>query len=199
MAYAHAGVVKGTLGLTDMRPVYTADSCRSNWWRETLRFAHEQEIGRRVIMANRKAIKGAIRNFVETYTSRYSDFDGYWLFGFIVDGLQQLSIDLLNPACDHSVATPEYVAVHLAAAKFRDQIEKTRLSISCVCEAKLLITKSQDGKMGLVNGHSCFGHNVDFLATAISDHGKKFEYRKSVFVTQHNPHVELQSTRGTYR
>ncbi len=148
-------------------------------------------------MANRRAIKGALRNFVETYTSRYSDFEGYWLFGFIVDGLQELSIDLLYPVFDYPAATPEYVAIYLAAARFRDQIEKTGLSISCIREARLLITKSPESKTGLVNGHPCLGHNVDFLATAISNHDKKFEYIKTLFVAPHNSNVEIQSTRGS--
>jgi len=28
-----------------------------------------------------------LKNFLGTYTSRYSDFQGYWLFGFLVPGL----------------------------------------------------------------------------------------------------------------
>jgi hypothetical protein len=49
--------------------------------------------------------------------SRYSEFEGYWLFGFLVDGLTELRIDLLAPFAGMPV-TPHDVAIHLAAAKF---------------------------------------------------------------------------------
>ncbi len=34
-------------------------------------------------MATRRAINGVLGNFLGTYVSRYSDYDSYWLFGFI--------------------------------------------------------------------------------------------------------------------
>lgn len=35
-------------------------------------------------MARRRVIKSVLHNFLGTYISRYSDFRGYWLFGFLV-------------------------------------------------------------------------------------------------------------------
>ncbi len=35
----------------------------------------------------RRIIKAVLDNFLGTYTSRYSDFHGYWLFGFLVKDL----------------------------------------------------------------------------------------------------------------
>ena len=46
-------------------------------------------------MAKRRAIRGVLGNFLGTFTSRYSDYDGYWLFGFLVADLKDLRIDLL--------------------------------------------------------------------------------------------------------
>ena len=37
-----------------------------------------------VSMPRRRTIKGVLDNFLGTYTSRYSDYDGYWLFGMVV-------------------------------------------------------------------------------------------------------------------
>ncbi len=48
-------------------------------------------------MACRNAIRGALNGFLGTYTSRYSDFGGYWLFGLVANELRQLQIDLLAP------------------------------------------------------------------------------------------------------
>jgi hypothetical protein len=33
-------------------------------------------------MVTPRAIRGMLRNFLGTYTSQYSDYKGYWLFGF---------------------------------------------------------------------------------------------------------------------
>jgi hypothetical protein len=47
------------------------------------------------MMKPRRIIKGVLHNFLGTYTSRYSDYDGYWLFGMLVRDVEELSIDLL--------------------------------------------------------------------------------------------------------
>ena len=36
-------------------------------------------------MPTRRVIKSVLHNFLGTYTSRYSDYNGYWLFGFMVE------------------------------------------------------------------------------------------------------------------
>ncbi len=72
-------------------------------------------------MATRRTMRGVLGNFLGTYTSRYSDFDGYWLFGFLVSDLGEFRIDLLAPNPGEP-NTPLAVAVQLAAAKFDDQM-----------------------------------------------------------------------------
>ena len=54
-------------------------------------------------MASRRVIKGVLGNFLGTYVSRYSDYDGYWLFGFLVGDLGELRINLLG----QSVSDPD--------------------------------------------------------------------------------------------
>ena len=44
-------------------------------------------------MATADVIKSVLRNFLETFASRYTDYDGYWLFGFLVEhDLNELGI-----------------------------------------------------------------------------------------------------------
>ncbi|MCE9583307.1 MAG: hypothetical protein K8T20_12535, partial [Planctomycetes bacterium] len=69
-------------------------------------------------MARRRTIEGVLYNFLGTYTSRYSDFDGYWLFGFIVESTSQLTLDLMAAPTATSSAAPMVAAAQLAAAKF---------------------------------------------------------------------------------
>ena len=146
---------------------------------------------------SRKAIKGVLHNFLETYTSRYSDYDGYWLFGMLIGESEQFSIDLLDTYSKPSERALMTAAVQLAATKFKEQMVKAGLSLSCIREAKLAVSKSPDVRSGYVNGHRCAGFDVSFAARAVSPNGKAYECQKSVFVAPHDPEVELRSTRGT--
>src|SRR5688572_18734716 len=114
-------------------------------------------------MATRRAIRGVLGNFLGTYTSRYSDYGGYWLFGFLVADLGELRIDLLAPPPGESDA-PLGVAARSAAAKFADQLRHAGLARSQVREAWLTIRKLPGPAVGAVNGVPCGGHNVRFSA-----------------------------------
>ena len=146
---------------------------------------------------SRKAIKGVLHNFLETYTSRYSDYDGYWLFGMLIDELEQFNINLLDAGRGITESAPMTIAVQLAATKFKEQMGKAGLSLLCIREAHLAATKSPDLRNGYVNGHRSTGFDVSFVARAVSHGGKSYECRKSVFVAPHDPAVELRSARGT--
>jgi len=148
-------------------------------------------------MKRLRTIGGVLHNFLGTYTSRYSDLDGYWLFGFVVSDLEELEIDLLGPTVGPMMSTPVAAAIHLAGQRFREQMEKAGLSVSCLKEATLQITKLPDSRSGFVNGRVCAGHTLQFLARAVSGSGETYESDKSVFVAPHNPRVEQRSRRGS--
>ena len=145
-------------------------------------------------MKTRKAIKSLLHNFLETYTSRYSDFDGFWLFGMLVGDLDQLSIDLLDPRRAASLSEPMATAINLATSKFQEQAIKAGIDLSAIQEAYLEIRRSAKPRDGEVNHHPCVGYDMQFTVTAISDRKKTYQYKTSVFVAPHNPQVELRST-----
>jgi hypothetical protein len=89
-------------------------------------------------MPTRRVIKGVLGIFLGTYVSRYSDYDGYLLFGFLVSEFQEVRINLLG----QSVAdpkTPMGVAVLSAVAKFAQQLQRASLPLSRVRNACLTI------------------------------------------------------------
>jgi hypothetical protein len=147
-------------------------------------------------MPTRRVIKSVLNGFLGTYTSRYSDCDGYWLFGFLVAELGELRIDLLAAPTDDSV-TPLNLAIRSAAAKFEDQLHKADLVRPQIREAWLTIQKLPGLAAGEINGVPSAGHNVRFLAGAIMDGGRRYEREQVVFVAPHNAKVELRSTRAT--
>jgi hypothetical protein len=145
-------------------------------------------------MATRRAIKGVLGNFLGTYVSRYSDCEGYLLFGFLVADLVELKINLLGEAISDP-KSPIGVAVMSAATKFEGQRRKAGLSPSQVREAWLTILRMPGSKDGSINGHSCPRFNVRFSATALMDNGKRYQRESVVFIAPHTPEVELRSSR----
>jgi len=134
-------------------------------------------------------------NFLGTYTSRYSDYRGYWLFGFLVADLDELRIDLLaSPAAEAD--SPLGVAVRSAAAKFANQVQKAGLVRPQIRDAWLTIRKLAGPATGSVNGVPCAGHNVSFSAGAVMDGGRRYEREQVLFVAPHNAEVELRSGRA---
>lgn len=146
-------------------------------------------------MATRRAIRGVLGNFLGTYTSRYSDYDGYWLFGFLVAGLGELRIDLLSPSADELDSLLGLV-VRSAGAKFADQVQKAGLVRSQIREAWLTVRKLPEPAAGSVNGVPCAGHEVSFKAEALMEDGRRYEREQLVFIAPHNAEVELRSARA---
>jgi hypothetical protein len=138
---------------------------------------------------HRRNLKGALHNFLATFASRYSDYEGYWLFGFLLNDTDEVKIDLLNPNSDIPSSAPVQVAANIARQKLREQLDKARLNISCAHEAHLTITKLPEIRRGLVNGLASEGHEIRCLASVVTDLGKTYQRRMNVFVARHNPEI----------
>ena len=147
-------------------------------------------------MPTRRVIQGVLQNFLGTFTSRYSDHGGYWLFGLLADELAGLRIDLLSASIPAAASEPLVVATNLARVKFREQMQKVELPLAAVREACLSATRSALPVRGTEQRHR-EGYDFAFVAAAISDRGVSFEARTTVFVAPHSSALELRSTRGT--
>ena len=145
-------------------------------------------------MTTRRAFKGALCGFLGTYTSRYSDYDGWWIFGLLVADLTSMSIDLLAPVSPGVVPQPSEAARRLAVVKFQEQVAKARLSPALLREARLDITRGMESRSCFVNGHAREGSALHFRATVTTDQGRTYECTCVVFVAPHSD-GELRSTR----
>ena len=147
-------------------------------------------------MPTRRSIKGVLQNFLDTFTSRYSDYGGYWLFGIIADDLAGLHIDLLTASIPSIASKPLIFTADLAGAKFREQMQKVGLPLTFVREAHLSVTRSALAVRGKDQLHRA-GYDFTFTASVISDRGAPFEAHTTVFVAPHRPTLAfLRSTRG---
>ena len=93
--------------------------------------------------------------------SRNSGFDGYLLFGFVIDDLNCEEIDLMVPAPASSASTPHCELSRLARHTFQEQLSKVGLPISVVRSATLKILKE--------------GYDVSFNVYVVSDLGRVYE------------------------
>jgi hypothetical protein len=146
---------------------------------------------------SRRALKGVLYNFLGTYTSRYSDFGGFWLFGLLVDEPLELHVDLLSPI-ECSKNEPEaalIAAIRLARQRFQEQLVKAGCSRSLLHQAYLDITRLPDLHCREVCGVPRYGYNLRFSAKVISDRGKSYQREKIVFVAPHDSHLERRAAR----
>ncbi|MBI4349606.1 MAG: hypothetical protein HY553_22410 [Elusimicrobia bacterium] len=142
-----------------------------------------------------RIIKSVISGFLGTYASRYSDRDGYWLFGFLVRDMARLEIDLRESQTVHVPAVPAGEASRLARLKFGEQIKKHGVVTSQLSEARLIIERSARSVKGEVNGRDVSGFDMKFSVSVRSAKGREFLGEKVIFVAPHDPDVEHRSTR----
>jgi len=147
-------------------------------------------------MTNRRVIWGVLHNFLGTFTSRYSDFDGYWVFGLLVESMDTVRMDLLGEVAESADSTPSDFTRRLAALKFSEQLARAGVLREWFREAHLDMSKSPEGTRGFVNGRIATGYTVRFQAYAVTDHGRAYERTASIFVAPHDPRIELRSRRG---
>jgi hypothetical protein len=156
-------------------------------------------------MKTDRRLRGVLETFLGTYTSRYSDYRGYWLFGFLCPAAPMLEIDLLGDERLRS-KDPVEVGRSLAVVSFAGELRKSGLPRSHVTRASLLIeTLPAPVERVLPGGTRRRGNMVLFEASADSDHGNVFVARREVFVSPHDPNLEFRRpsldaiTRWTYR
>jgi len=146
-------------------------------------------------MKVRRQITGALCGLLDTYGSRYSDYDGYWIFGLLARETDSVSFDLLSSDAPASSSSVVSEACRLAREKFQEQLQRSHIPTDCVSGAKLTIQKIGDSKVGPVNGHISHGHQVSMVAEAVSDLGKKYRAERFLFVAPHDPSIEHRSVR----
>jgi hypothetical protein len=141
----------------------------------------------------RRQLNGVLAGFLGTYTSRYSDFEGYWLFGFIVKTVEVLEIDLLAQpsSTDGAIAKAE----NLARTKFREQLLKHGFEESAAVEATLRIEPSGEEAERLAGNLRRSGEDVLFRAAVLSDTGTRYSRTHAVFVASHDPRFEQRAVR----
>ena len=145
-------------------------------------------------MATQRVLRSVTKNFLATYTSRYSDRDGYWLFGFLSDN-PQLEIDLLGDRYRRS-GEPSEDARLFAMDAFVDQLAKAKVAETRLRSARLSISTSPQKTERVAGGTLRQGREMTFVVVVAMDAGTTYEARCTKFVSPHDPALELRSARA---
>ena len=146
------------------------------------------------MIPKRRQLNGVLAGFLGTYTSRYSDFEGYWMFGFIVETVGQLEIDLLGKRSSEVGAIA--AAENLARSKFCEQLRKHGFASSAAAGANLRIVPGVEQVERLAGDLRRLGRDLAFHASVLSDTGNRYTRTKVVFVASHDPRLEQRSARA---
>jgi hypothetical protein len=139
-------------------------------------------------MTTRRAMKGVLHNFLETYTSRYLDYRGYWLLGQLPSHQNEWTIDLLGVCPDQDTA--ENSARFFAIRRFGEQLKKCGFAPNSVREATLRMTRDPQVIKALQAGHVAEGHMILFCIRVVMENGHVREDNRKIFVAPHDPEVE---------
>jgi hypothetical protein len=140
-----------------------------------------------------RVLTGVIEGFLGTYCSRYSKFKRYWLFGFLVEDLTQLTFDLIV-APPQDTRLPLAHAHSLAILKFQEQVRKASLAADRIVAANLRLTRGA-ATAELAGDRYRFGYLVSFRCSVRTDTGRDFERTRAIFVGPHDPALESASAR----
>jgi hypothetical protein len=147
-------------------------------------------------MPRRRSLQGVLGSFLETVTSRHSDYDGYWIFGLLVDDLREdVALDLLRAGDEESGSKPLLAFFQIARERFRQQMVKGGLPLSYAREARLRVAKSP-AQTHVMVGPFLAAYEMTLTALAISDLGARFEKTRAIHVARHDPDLARRSLRG---
>lgn len=144
-------------------------------------------------MPTRSVIKSVLHNFLGTLTSRYSDWHGYWLFGFVISDLEPVDHDLLMHIAGAPDDTPMAHLRSLATRRFQEQLSKAGLDPIRIRQACLSVERLPGSVEINVPNFAAVGYRMHFLVRAITDVGKAYECENTINVAPHDPYQEFRS------
>lgn len=133
----------------------------------------------------RRRLRGVLANFLSGLTSRYSDVDGYWLFGLLARDVDALELDLVGPA--PSEAGPTLRATFdIARQRLQQQWASAGLTPPAFSAVVLSMTK-RTAPGGFV---------ISLTVVAETRDGRVVQAGREVFARPHDPTRESRSLRA---
>jgi len=133
-------------------------------------------------------MKSVLHGFLGTFTSRYSDHQGYWLLGQLHFDVAPWTVDLLARSSEG--ASLHEITCDLARRRFGEQVAKSGLPVDVVREATLRLVRDPQPVEGWQGDHRVQGWMFNVSTRVVMDNGRVFEKQQAVFVAPHDPSKE---------
>lgn len=146
-------------------------------------------------MPRRREIRGVLNGFLGALSSRYSDFGGYWLFGFLVEAPRIAPINLLKAPPEH-IPTAQEALERRARILFQQMLRQSGLDGGQVGTASLTLRVSEDTRRDYPRGRWRLGYEVTLAAEATSDLGRRYTATYADIIAPHDPSKEQRSSRA---
>lgn len=147
-------------------------------------------------MAKRR-MHSLLHNFLDGYCSRYSEYRGYWLFGFLVEPPCRIHIDLLGQVDSVSRDDPVSAAAAIAVARFHEQLSRYGVNGQQMSAASLTIEAHGAARAEAGDPSDRAQLTVRLLAEVTTEKGRRVVCEKELHVAPHDPTLELRSVRPT--
>ena len=141
---------------------------------------------------NQRILRSVLAGFLGTYTGRYSEYQGFWLFGFL-ELQSPLEVNLLNKS--KSTASYESIASDLARVKFSEQLQKHGFEVSIIRHAVLTLSSEAQAVTRMAGDFAREGFDTIFRVSVVTGTEKRLEDVKIVFVAPHDERFERRSGR----
>jgi hypothetical protein len=132
----------------------------------------------------RRKLRCVLHNLLGTFASRHTAYNGYFLFGFIIEEFEEAGFDLLDESVRQPYG-PLAEAERIAKRKFDEQLVKAGLDRSVVREARLSMSRLPEPvqapvwdwfdnpKPGAGKSIIRTGYQLRFRAAASTDSGQQ--------------------------
>ncbi len=147
-------------------------------------------------MTTHRVMKSVLHNFLGTYTSRNSDYHGYWLFGQLPSDLREWFLNLLGPPPKRNA--PADAAHRLAIRRFAEQLNKSGLTLDEVSKAELQWARSSEVVKWWRGDYMAEGRMVRLSARAEMNNGNVYEDECEFFVAPHDSGKERRRNKADW-
>lgn len=140
-----------------------------------------------------RAIKSVLHNFLGTFTSRYTEYNRYSFWGFVLPYLDSCEIDLLkkNRHYSENVLLDEFS--DLACKIFLEQLRKHKIEMHELLKANLTFIILAPLFEHGINNPLPQGSTLKVLAEVQTIYYKIYCRTISITVWKHDPAIEFQS------
>lgn len=148
-------------------------------------------------MGRRKELKNIAYGLINSFVSRNNDVFGYWGIGklyshMLTSGRLEIKIDLVHANIEPLSDEFRFLVLEYSQRLF-EQLEKRKVKNSCIISAEIIITGYPNEPIPMLGNIAPNRLNCKLI---IKDDLNKIHFAENeVWCREHNPRVELKSTR----